>query len=533
MKKISIVVLSFLSLLSAVAQEDPSKAQYYIDGYYEMRNGQYILSDIKSRGITFNLPNSWTQGVDNEYDDQIKFVFPDAQTSYERGFNEKFKFWVWQDSQHRWLREKEVNDGSISHVTNKFTCIMLLIDCSRSIGTNFITVKQSAKQFINMLYRTPNHDNIHIGIIGFNTNNNNDGYSPEPLTQENYDKIINYIDNLGLANGTALYKAMDKAIDQIESHINAIEQKDPSFFENTEFESTHIVSFTDGIDNTSRLPGTQNLTADNSWENNPYYIHIVNKLNSVRVKGSLISSHLVVVNNDEIRGFERQYARLANGITSKNDSGVYQYYLVNDFSELGKEFSKIVDALTTRWHDLQLYIPQNRVGRVRWTLGPLEQAPVVKVKKETTKPYRSSFGVIVGNYFGLSSKTFLSKYFALQVDAGLKRRSVEYSYRSYAGYQHKTYMDNIWEADVNFMFEKSFSMSRIGSWNWFAGIGTSLGLTLSDCFKTGLNAIGGIEYIFSIAPVTLQVDARPGYGYMYKDESFFDWALTFSARWHF
>lgn len=545
MKKLIITAMLFLPLFNSIAQEeDPSKAQYYIDGYYEIKDGQYILSDITSKGITFSLPNeTWTQGSDNSTDDQIKFVFPYAQTTYEKGFTEEFKFWIWQERQHRWLNEVEVTNGNIVYVTNKFTCIMLLIDCSESIGSNFPTVQSSAKRFINMLYSTGNHDNIHIGIIGFNTNNNNEGYSPAPLTENNRIRMMNFIDNLHTANGTALYKAMDKAIDQIDAHVRILEKTDPDYFTKTEFESTHIISFTDGIDNTSRLPNTRNLSASDDWENNPYYIHIVNKLRSTLIKGHPISSHLVVVHNDEIRGLEKKFAELANGITSLNTNGEYQYYLVNNFSELGNEFGKIVSALTTRWHNLQLFIPQNRVGRVRWTLGPLvkqAQAPAPRptAKKVSKKPYRSSIGVIVGSLNGFSNKSFAGKRFAIQVDFGLKPFLYEeyYSYYgyygSYSGYNSE--ITGIIEADVNFLFEKDIKTSNVGGWYWFIGGGINLGLTLdSSEFKTGMNAMGGVEYIFSKVPITLQLDFRPGYGYIIDQDGFFDWALTFSARWHF
>lgn len=132
-------------------------------------------------------------------------------------------------------------------------------------------------------------------------------------------------------------------------------------------------------------------------------------------------------------------------------------------------------------------------------------------------PYKHSIGATVLNFNGVSYKTFLIDNLALSVDAGFKW-TVPGIGIACTG-----------EVNPNIMYEAPTSANGL---YWFAGGGLSLG-GWTGWGKFGLNAIGGIEYKFSI-PLTLQVDLRPGYGLAFGSGfagSYFDWGLCFGLRY--
>ena len=130
-------------------------------------------------------------------------------------------------------------------------------------------------------------------------------------------------------------------------------------------------------------------------------------------------------------------------------------------------------------------------------------------------PYEHSVGAVVGNFNGVSYKTFFGSNLAFQADLGVKLN---------IGY---------WGMDVNpnLMYEQQFA--KVNNFYWFVGGGASLGIGNYGLF--GLNAIGGLEYKFSI-PLTLQLDFRPGFGLWFGHGGkggYFDWGLNLSARYTF
>ena len=65
-----------------------------------------------------------------------------------------------------------------------------------------------------------NTGNVRIGIIGFSSlKNTNKGILPiQKLTTENYHNMLNFIDNLTMDNGTALYYAIDKSVNALDQY---------------------------------------------------------------------------------------------------------------------------------------------------------------------------------------------------------------------------------------------------------------------------------------------------------------------------
>lgn len=156
-------------------------------------------------------------------------------------------------------------------------------------------------------------------------------------------------------------------------------------------------------------------------------------------------------------------------------------------------------------------------------------------------PYKNSIGVTVGNFQAFSYKTFVTNHFAVQLDLGTKiTRGADENWAA-----------DIWtfEFNPNFMYEGHFTKGLYG----FIGGGVSLGYNwgyyhdvyffgfhwggrTGDNGKFGANGILGLEYKFS-APVTMQLDFRPGYGLLFNDNdwhwSYFDWSVNLGVRYAF
>ena len=164
-------------------------------------------------------------------------------------------------------------------------------------------------------------------------------------------------------------------------------------------------------------------------------------------------------------------------------------------------------------------------------------------------PYKHSIGGTLGNMEAFSYKTFLTDNLALSVDAGFKwttsPATCDIWYKGNHDAEHVHVSPMTIEANPNFMFEAAAGSKGL---HWLVGGGISLGYSwflYNDYYyarydrrttsygKFGINAIGGIEYKFSI-PLTLQVDFRPGYGLLFREHlavSYFDWAVCVGLRY--
>ncbi len=220
-------------------------------------------------------------------------------------------------------------------------------------------------------------------------------------------------------------------------------------------------------------------------------------------------------------------------------------------------------------------------------------AIVACVVANAQNSYKHGVGVVVGNLEGFSYKYFLTENLAIQADLGFKAISSGVGSYTYNG--KMTYTDGTitklssadadpedlsseypfegWTLEVNpnLVYQKPIKDFGWGNLSWFAGAGLSLGLgkycttywwdayyhhygskTNSDrgsiSGKFGLNAVGGVELLFSKLPIAVGVDFRPGYGLFFDHVSrkyndykltgnnyahMFDWTVGVSARWCF
>lgn len=365
MKKWFTFTLSLMCLLVAntmMAQSNrtnPDIAKYYIKGNLSIEKGAdgntvYKLSQIENSGIYFENPRATRIGEETTLED-VLFQFSRASTDYPGGINTPLDFWRYDNSINEWQPDGETRQGTAGVETKKSMVVMLVLDCSSSLGTDFNLVQSAANNFIRSLYESSQGSgNIKLGIVGFSKINETRIFNIRPLTSDSYYEMTNFINRLSTQNGTALYYAMDKSIGEIMDNYcnNSIPSSEP-------LSAAIMVTFTDGLDQTSKNPDKNILTADN------YYDEILAKYGTKMQKKTFNGIPL----QHEIRGVK------GNDIITEAQLGKFQrigeslgnFKQLNYYSELGKEFENIAKNLINQWRILNLYVPNSFSGRVAWT----------------------------------------------------------------------------------------------------------------------------------------------------------------------
>lgn len=359
------LLLTFIGLavsFSVMAQSNrtnPDVAKYYIKGNLSIEKGAdgktvYKLSQIDNSGIYFEDPHATRTGEETSLED-VLFQFSRASTDYPGGINTPLDFWRYDNTINEWQPDVETRQGTAGVETKKSMVVMLVLDCSSSLGSDFNLVQGAANNFIRSLYESSKGSgNIKLGIVGFSKINETRILNIRPLTSDSYYEMTSFINRLSTQNGTALYYAIDKSIGEL------MEDYCRSSIPSTEpLSAAIVVTFTDGLDQTSRNPDKNILTADN------YYDDILAKYGSKMQNKSFNGVYL----RHEIRGVK------GNDIISEAQLGKFRrigeslgnFKLLDNYSGLGKEFEDIAKNLIDQWRILNLYVPNSFSGRVAWT----------------------------------------------------------------------------------------------------------------------------------------------------------------------
>lgn len=352
---------------------------------------------------------------------------------------------------------------------------------------------------------------MHIGIVAFNWQNRT--IAPMPLTAYNQQKLQNFIRNMHTDYSTRLYSAMDKGLELLSTYL-----KNNADLEN--FDGTAMVTFTDGLDNGSQ-------SADKNIVNSEqYYNYLLPIIKNSTIGGRSIESHVVAVMGSDVQANASSFRQKLEALASSPD-----HYYAGNMARLEQQFVNIAEGLVTRWQDLICYVP-TITGNVRWVLecnAPAPQKPK-PVKRETIH----EVGAVIGNLNGFSYKRIGKKHFSFQLDLGLKFRTVQdYNYNTYGSYS-ESYTGAALDLNANFMYQNTIKDTRACSIQWFAGGGAITGFAFYwGNVEFGINAIGGVEFLFNKIPFSLQIDARPGLGLSPDDGAFFDYAIGIGLRYFF
>ncbi len=265
--------------------------------------------------------------------------------------------------------------------------MVLVLDYSSSIGTDFDKLKQSAVKFIENIYAKSPNGNVKIGIVLFNTMDNTDKmiYPIKGLDGNTKSEMIRFIKSPDIKKNTALYYAMEKGVNMLEDYSKNISSD--------KYDGSYLITFTDGIDNQSM---DAKLGAPTDGKADPYFQHIKNIINNKKIKGKKIESHIIAVHGDDV-GDNLLFKSILEDLSNN-------FILAENFDEVNATFAKIANDLINKWQDLDCYVPPRFKGKVRWTLDEdgVYEKPVVPVKNiKTTKNYFKS--TLYLGYIGFAS----------------------------------------------------------------------------------------------------------------------------------
>ena len=162
---------------------------------------------------------------------------------------------------------------------------------------------------------------FYLGIIGFN--NEYFSYPIKHLSSKSIDGYNSFIDGLSMTNGTLLYYAVDKSIDQLQAATFPSNLYDVS-----------IVTFTDGLDR-----GSLDMS-DNYLSNTEYLTALNTRLTEETVSNQDITSYTIGVRGDDVTNYTSFQNNLKKLATSSDN-----VFEVTNMSEVNEVFLQIADLL--------------------------------------------------------------------------------------------------------------------------------------------------------------------------------------------
>ena len=130
---------------------NPDESNCYIQGTYINNNGIKQLTDIQYVGLEsasgYTISAS-TEGIFNVFSFQNLTDLNGDQMS-----TDYVKQWNWVESVNQWQPNSEFTPSGNTEVVNEYksAMIMLVLDCSSSLGSDFVNMKTAANSFIETL----------------------------------------------------------------------------------------------------------------------------------------------------------------------------------------------------------------------------------------------------------------------------------------------------------------------------------------------------------------------------------------------
>ncbi len=379
MKKILLAILcTIFYLFPQITWSQAEYSNYYIEGDYSMHKGQdgelyYTLTNIDTKGITLGTgPYQSLTGRIGE-DESVVFTFDTIVNNSPDGYKH-IRFWKAKnnDGPIRWQVDSEVKKAESKKRTDMVKIVLLVLDCSNSLGSDFSELKKSAKEFIDILLNSSEFGNIRIGVIGFsNVSNTDNNVIPiQSLTSNSAKSIKESIDKLSQHNNTAMYYAMDKGERMVEEYVKGLDLGDDQ-----QFGGAIMVTFTDGFDNHSLMEGRiyrkglQNpyfqYVRDTVIRKNYSYTHKnVRQADGSRrdiVEEQPLESLMLVMKGNDVSEDDKTYQQVFNSLATDKP-----YYLKN-FAEVRRKFSEVAELIVNSFQVLECYVPRAHEGRIRWT----------------------------------------------------------------------------------------------------------------------------------------------------------------------
>lgn len=420
LKLFSFIACMILCGMTASAQtkvlQTPDEAEYFIKGDLSIQKGadgkpEYTLTNVQTKGIDIKMQDTFKGKVTDKED--VVFSFEDASTDYPGGFkNNVLQYWRFDDYEKIWQPESEVRQGSLENTTNKYMNIMLVVDCSSSLGSDFNIVRNNTLYFVEQLYNASPYGNIRLGIIAFSSIKETKVLDIRALNNSTKRDIDSFIRSLSTHNGTALYYSMDKALEMLEDDSE-------QYIKSNEYLGSYLITFTDGIDQQSQNFDKDIFVAEDYYN----YIRPILKDNNTRKKiyGRNIETRILSVKGNDITSAKLE-EKFDNDLKAICDN----YTKMRNINELQNEFANISKLLIDKSMQLQCYVPMGFRGRVGWTFSSIKKEPVVEYKPEPIKVKKQNrfflginAGVGAGLHRGHDWHVGLEKYSSFQYSLGL------------------------------------------------------------------------------------------------------------------
>ncbi len=391
MKKSALTFLTVLTgamCLFAENDQNPLSYDYYIMGD-QMVTGRDAgtLSNIKYKGFSSDIaPGSMISGVRTE-DEKFLYRFQNIRTLPEINLeNAVLQYWR-QDEDGVWMTDSESGNGIANRRMDYDACFILVLDNSKSLGEGAHSVRQGAKEFIEEMYRTSNPEvgNIRIGIICFSTMDDTQVFPITRLTYANKTQMLNFINSQTTSRkATSMYYAINKGVDML------TEYADQNEFNS--YEGTHILTFTDGLDNTSQLE------SEGLYSINDVASFVENKMRTTSIHGAEIDKWVIGVQGVDVP--DQQLSRMKSKLSALSSQS-NQFIWVDNFSNLAGMFARIAKSLTARWTNLYCTSALNHNGAVCWTYGVPKKYVAPKPKTESWNHsgwfFETGVGVMTGD----------------------------------------------------------------------------------------------------------------------------------------
>ena len=418
----------------------PDEAEYFIKGRVSVEknpNGgvDYKLYDVTSKGISFEqYPYYWGR----EDGESIYFTLNRAKTDYPGGFESGLTFWRYDEDIQQWQTDSEFKPSTADFEETKQMAVMVLIDCSTSLGEEWSVAKESAINFIDLMHGiSRGRGNIKIGIIGFSSIGATKTFDMQPLNDRTKEQMRNFIRyDLKQEDGTALFYAMDKAVEMMENYCRRN-------INTSDLAVSSMAIFTDGLDQISRNLDKNILTTDE-------YRNYVKQLKDKKIGNTTMYSTMFGLKGIDITT-EAQWQKFRRIGEEQTD----KFVELKDIYQLDKAFSDFAKDLTDAWQNLKCYAPNSYRGRVAWTFRNTGKQMVVEKPKEPRKKGRFFFGINAGLGF-----------------SNFYRIDYEHYQNEYGG---SVYVDNNYRDDIGLAFsggiDLAFPISRAVNLGLFGSIG--------------------------------------------------------------
>lgn len=500
-------MFTFGILYAQSNKTNPDNAKYFIKGDLSIDGDSYKLSNISSHGISFDNPGAYIIGTETEKED-VRFTFSHYDTDYPGGKDTRLQFWRYLYGE--WVPDGETRQGSREMSEKKSMIVMLVLDCSSSMSSDINSIKQAAKNLVNTLYNAsgnPNgNSNIKIGYVTFSTVGNTYVSDIKPLTQSTKSQIESAINSISTSNGTALYYAMDKAVEKIEAYCNSTN------FSNEPLSSVTMLTFTDGLDQGS-IDKSKGIRDGQS-----YYNYFVDKYKEKHINGLPLCSNIIGVRGNDIISDNQWNNFMSIGRSLSEDINSCGSFKTCNISRLAQEFQNFAENLVNQWKVLNLYVPNAFQGPVAWTFFTNNETPVYTPKPTPTptptKRVNFTHGIEFGGIFGSDYSTLFGG-FELGYDFGVKigkhciglNIGLNYSLGTYTEInEHYSYYGSYWQ-DYNEYTYSAIGFSMIPHYMHYNNYGNAFivgaGYTMvfdefAGVFRLGFKSMGRFYMTFDL-----------------------------------